>query len=52
MTRALVLIDLQLDYFDGGAHPLVGPDAAVANAAAVLEQFRAKGEPVIHASNY
>ncbi|HQI65476.1 MAG TPA: cysteine hydrolase family protein [Rhodoglobus sp.] len=48
MTRALVLIDLQLDYFDGGAHPLVGPDAAVANAAAVLEQFRASGEPVIH----
>ncbi|MFM9876696.1 MAG: cysteine hydrolase family protein [Rhodoglobus sp.] len=48
MTRALVLIDLQLDYFEGGAHPLVGPDAAVRNAAAVLEHFRASGEPVIH----
>lgn len=48
MTRALVLIDLQLDYFAGGAHPLVEPDAAVANAAAVLERFRANGEPVIH----
>jgi nicotinamidase-related amidase len=48
MTRALVLIDLQLDYFEGGAHPLVGPDAAVANAAAVLEHFRSTGEPIIH----
>ena len=48
MTTALVLIDLQLDYFPGGAHPLVGPDEAVANAAAVLERFRASGQPVIH----
>lgn len=48
MTAALVLIDLQLDYFPGGAHPLVGPEAAVANAAAVLERFRASGQPVIH----
>jgi nicotinamidase-related amidase len=48
MSRALLLIDLQRDYFPGGAHPLVGPEAAVAAAARVLSAFRDRGEPVIH----
>lgn len=48
MTRALVIIDIQQDYFAGGANPLVGPDAAAEAAAGVLAHFRARGEPVIH----
>src|SRR3954464_6567755 len=46
--RALVLIDLQNDYFPGGNMALEGPDAAAANAARALEQFRSRGWPVVH----
>jgi len=46
--RALLLIDIQRDYFPGGAHPLVGSDAAADTAADVLGQFRATREPVVH----
>ena len=45
--RGLLIIDIQRDYFPGGAFPLVGPEAAAANAARVLATFRAAGEPVI-----
>ena len=48
MTRALVIIDIQRDYFPGGAFPLVGPEAAADAAARVLAQFRTAGEPVLH----
>lgn len=48
MTRALLLIDLQQDYFTGGAFPLHEPDAAVATAARALAAFRAADEPVFH----
>lgn len=48
MTRALIVVDIQNDYFPGGAHPLVGPDAAVANARRLLDAFRASGEPLVH----
>ncbi len=48
MTRALLLIDVQLDYFPGGAFPLVGPEGAAAAAGAVLQHFRATGEDVVH----
>lgn len=48
MARALLLIDIQRDYFPGGAHPLVGSDEAAEAAGAVLDRFRAAGEPVIH----
>jgi nicotinamidase-related amidase len=48
MTRALLLVDIQLDYFPGGAFPLVEPDAAAAAARTVLEGFRASGELVVH----
>ena len=48
MTTALVLIDLQNDYFPGGAMELVGPDAAVENARTLLEEFRARGLPRFH----
>jgi nicotinamidase-related amidase len=47
-TTALLLIDIQDFYFPGGALPLVEPEAAARNAAKVLADFRAKGQPVIH----
>ena len=48
MTRALVIIDIQNDYFPGGAHPLVGSVAAAERASAVLAAFREAGDPVVH----
>ena len=48
MTQALVLIDLQNDYFPGGRMELVGADAAVGQAARLLDAFRQRGRPVIH----
>lgn len=48
MTRALLLIDIQLDYFPGGAFPLVEPEAAADAARSVLESFRASGEKIVH----
>jgi nicotinamidase-related amidase len=48
MNDALVLIDLQNDYFPGGSMELVGADAAVEQAALLLKAFRDKGRPVFH----
>ena len=48
MPRALLLVDIQRDYFPGGAYPLVGSDAAADAAAGALARFRASAEPVIH----
>ena len=45
---ALLVIDIQNDYFPGGAMELEGADAAGANAARALGQYRAKGVPIIH----
>lgn len=48
MTTALLLIDLQNDYFPGGSMELVGAEVAVARAAAMLEAFRRRSLPVFH----
>jgi len=48
MTRALLIVDIQLDYFAGGAFPLVDPDSAAAAARTVLDGFRASGETIVH----
>jgi nicotinamidase-related amidase len=48
MQRALVIVDIQNDYFPGGANPLDGPEAAAANAARLLERFRGSGEQIVH----
>jgi nicotinamidase-related amidase len=48
MSRGLLIVDIQRDYFPGGAYPLVEPEAAADSAGRVLEAFRASGEPVIH----
>ena len=44
--RALLIIDMQNDYFPGGKMELEGAEAAAENAAGVLEQFRKLGLPV------
>jgi nicotinamidase-related amidase len=46
--RALLVIDLQNEYFPTGKLPLVGIEAATANAARAIADARAKGVPVIH----
>jgi nicotinamidase-related amidase len=48
MAKALLIIDIQRDYFPGGAYPLVDPEPAAAAARRVLDSFRASGDPVIH----
>ena len=48
MTSALLIIDIQNDYFPGGANPLAGSDAAVNNARRMLAAFREDGAPIIH----
>lgn len=48
MSTALVLIDIQNDYFSGGAMELVGTEAAAQHAAQLLAAFRAKGQLVVH----
>lgn len=48
MKEALIIIDIQNDYFDGGANPLVGSLEASLKAKKLLEEFRARALPVIH----
>ena len=48
MTTALLLVDIQNDYFPGGAMELVGSDAAAASAGKLQAQFRASGLPVFN----
>ena len=48
MTHALLIIDIQRDYFPGGAYPLVGPEDAARAASTVLDAYRAAGAPVVH----
>ncbi len=45
---ALVLIDLQNDYFKGGDWELKGTAEAADNAKRLLDKFREKGDQVIH----
>jgi nicotinamidase-related amidase len=46
--QALILIDVQNDYFPGGKWPLDGIESAADNAAKVLAAARAAGDLVIH----
>jgi nicotinamidase-related amidase len=45
---ALLIIDIQNDYFPGGAMELEGADVAGAKAASAITKFRKEGQPVIH----
>jgi nicotinamidase-related amidase len=48
MTKALLLVDIQNDYFPGGAMELVGSEAAASKAGEIQAQFRASGLPVFN----
>lgn len=48
MKRGLVLIDIQLDYFDGGNFALPGMLMAARNSARLLAEFRRLKLPVFH----
>jgi nicotinamidase-related amidase len=48
MKPALIIIDIQNDYFPGGKMELEDSPAASLQAAALLERFRAKGLPLVH----
>ncbi len=48
MKKALILIDIQNDYFAGGRFELNQPVAAAQNAKRALAYFRKKGLPIFH----
>ena len=47
-NTALIIIDVQNDYFQGGKMALPGAGEAAANIRRVLETFRKNNLPVIH----
>lgn len=46
--HALIIIDIQNDYFPGGKWTLAGADAAADNAAKALTAARERGDVVVH----
>ena len=48
METALLLIDIQNDYFAGGRNPLVNAEQAADHAARALTLFRSKDLPIFH----
>lgn len=48
MSTALILIDLQNDYFPGGTMELVGAQAAAVQARDLLQSFRRAALPIFH----
>ena len=48
MKKALIIIDIQNDYFDGGTMALVGSAEACRNAKILLNRFREDELPVIY----
>jgi nicotinamidase-related amidase len=48
ISKALLIIDIQNDYFKDGAMELVGAKQASENAKLILEKFRNEKSPIIH----
>lgn len=48
MTTALIIVDIQNDYFPDGKLPLAGPIEASQQAARLLDWFRQTQRPVVH----
>lgn len=48
MGSALIIIDIQNDYFKGGCNELYQPEPAAENASRLLEHYRSSGLPVFH----
>jgi len=48
MKQALILVDIQNDYFAGGTMELSHMGAAAKNSARLLDAFRQKKAPIFH----
>lgn len=48
MGTALILIDIQNDYFENGTMTLVGSEKASLNAHQILDRFRRDNMPIVH----
>jgi nicotinamidase-related amidase len=48
MSTALLIIDIQNDYFENGANPLIRSENACSNAKQLLEKFRENNSVVVH----
>ncbi|MDA4847351.1 cysteine hydrolase family protein [Hoeflea poritis] len=46
--KALILVDIQNDYFEDGAWPVHKMERAAENAARLLEDARANGDTIVH----
>jgi len=49
---ALIIVDVQNDYFKGGKMELVGMEEASKNCQLVLEHFRSKNLPLVHVQHF
>jgi nicotinamidase-related amidase len=47
-NTALIVIDIQNDYFKSGGNPLDCPDKASENAKQILEKFRSENSAIVH----
>jgi nicotinamidase-related amidase len=48
MNQALIIVDIQNDYFENGTNPLEGSLHASINASRILGRFRDESLPIIH----
>jgi nicotinamidase-related amidase len=48
MNTALIIIDIQNDYFETGTMTLIDSERTAENAKLLLDKFRDKGSPIIH----
>lgn len=47
-TSALVVVDVQVDFLDGGASPIAGTTEVLPCIARLLAAYRAAGRPIVH----
>jgi nicotinamidase-related amidase len=52
MNRALLVVDMQNDYFPGGKMELVGVEKAAEKVGQLLSMFRAKKLPIFHIQHF
>jgi nicotinamidase-related amidase len=48
MSKALIVIDIQNDYFPGGKYPLWKPEVVLQNVEQAIKKAKAQGIPVVH----
>jgi nicotinamidase-related amidase len=47
MNAALLIIDIQNDYFEGGTNTLYRSESASLNARQILDKFRSENLPIV-----